>query len=201
MKFLESYHGVLFQVNYSLIAEVKSVKYQKESKKEKIFINVPGMGIRDDMQTKIASYHFAMTPETIQSNMIPSDRMPKFNIECHIDNVNCDINQSFNGYVVVHECSTPIKSIELQFIRNELLTGSGMKEESEIQNLQVGDGDVNRDVEIPLFMLFPRNFCCANQECRDFTVSFDIAVHIVLVNAVVISYIVPLNLWRSSDSF
>lgn len=189
------------QIHYHLIAEVKSLKYFKESKKEQIYINVPGMGVRKDMSTKIASYHFNMTPETVQTNMIPKDRMPKFNIECHIDNINCDINQSFNGFCVVHDCSIPIKSIELQFIRNEYLTGSGMKEESEIQNLQVGDGDVNRDLEIPLFMLFPRNFCCANQECKDFKVSFDIAVHIVLTNAIVISYYVPLNLWRSSYAF
>jgi hypothetical protein len=31
---------------------------------------------------------------------------------------------------------------------------------TEIQNLQVGDGDVPRGLSIPLYMIFPRLFAC-----------------------------------------
>ena len=31
---------------------------------------------------------------------------------------------------------------------------------TEIQNIQIGDGDVARNIEIPIRMLFPRTFTC-----------------------------------------
>ena len=31
---------------------------------------------------------------------------------------------------------------------------------TEIQNIQIGDGDVARNIEIPVIMLFPRTFTC-----------------------------------------
>lgn len=34
------------------------------------------------------------------------------------------------------------------------------REPTEIQNLQVGDGDVPRGLAIPLYMVFPRIFTC-----------------------------------------
>jgi len=34
------------------------------------------------------------------------------------------------------------------------------REATEIQNLQVGDGDVVRGLAIPLYMIFPRIFTC-----------------------------------------
>ncbi len=43
-----------------------------------------------------------------------------------------------------------------------LPNGEVLNEVSEIQNLQLGDGDVLKDIEIPLFMIFPRFFSCAS---------------------------------------
>ena len=163
-----------------------------------IFINVPGMGIRPDFKTKRVFYQCEINQDNIDTYNMPKERGPKFRIELFINNLNCDINQPFNGTVKIIGCSIPIKSIELQFLRKELKKQGGEKEESEVQNLQIGDGDVNRDIDIPLFMLFPRNYCCSNQEDEDFKVSFEIKLHVVLINAIVISYGMPLNLWRSS---
>ena len=71
-----------------------------------------------------------------------------------------------------------------------------MAEVSEIQNLQIGDGDVIRNLEIPVFMTFPRAFCCANLETKDAIISFEMNLIIVLVNGVVIMENYPVNLWR-----
>ena len=175
------------------------------SKKDKIIINVPGIGIKDIFGRKRVPYHFIMNPSRAEiiskeSKRLTPAELPKFNIEVHIDNINCDMNQAFDGYCIVHECSLPIKSIELQFMRKELIFMKGidgLKEASEIQNLQIGDGDVIKEVEIPLFMLFPRVFSCASMDTPECSVGFEMNVVIVLVNGVIIAQNFPINLWRS----
>ena len=62
--------------------------------------------------------------------------------------------------------------------------------------MQIGDGDVIRDLEIPIFMIFPRHFCCANLDTKDAIISFSMNLIIVLVNGVVIMENYPINLWR-----
>ena len=72
----------------------------------------------------------------------------------------------------------------------------GNGEVSEIQNLQIGDGDVIRNLDIPVFMIFPRGFCCANLDTKEVSLSFEMNLTVVLVNGVVISENFPVNLWR-----
>jgi hypothetical protein len=102
--------------------------------------------------------------------------------------------------VIVKESEIAIKSLELQFVRNEtvvLATGESLSEISEIQNLQIGDGDVNREVEIPLFMIFPRFFACSTLQTKFTKINFEMNLIVVLVNGVVITENFPINTWRS----
>ena len=196
----ESYHGVCVSILYEISAEAVCMGKSFPSNKHKISVLVPGQGINPKFGRKRVTYQFALNPKTIE-NMKLTDQnlMPKFNIDCFLENINCCIDKPFNGFCNIKECTTPIKSIELQFSRNEKILNSefsGISEVSEIQNLQIGDGDVIRNLEIPVFMTFPRGFCCANLETKDVSISFEMNLMIVLVNGVVISQNFPVNLWR-----
>ena len=88
----------------------------------------------------------------------------------------------------------------MQFIRNETIilpNGENLSEISEIQNLQIGDGDVNKNVEIPLFMIFPRFFTCAALENKITKLSFEMNIIVVLNNGFVITENFLINTWRS----
>jgi hypothetical protein len=161
---------------------------------------VPGQGINPEFGRKRVSYQFTLTPDKIAAVKIDKNAMPNFLIECYLENINCCIDKPFNGFCTIKECSTEIKSIELQFLRNEKILNPEFQtnaETSEIQNLQIGDGDVIRNLEIPVFMIFPRNFCCANLKTKDVELSFEMNLIIVLVNGVIIMENYPVNLWRS----
>ena len=41
---------------------------------------------------------------------------------------------------------------------------------SEIQNIQIADGDVCRNMPIPIYMVFPRLFTCATVEAPNFKI-------------------------------
>jgi len=43
---------------------------------------------------------------------------------------------------------------------------------TEIQNIQLGDGNVIRDLTIPIYMVFPRLFTCATTIAKTFKVCF-----------------------------
>ena len=197
----ESYNGVTVSVLYEISAEAVYMGKSFNSNNYKIYVLVPGQGINPNFGTKRVNYKFNLNPKNIGINKISDQNlMPKFNIESFMENINCCIDKPFNGFCNIKECSTPIKSIELQFLRNEKVSKiddfPGSSECSEIQDLQIGDGDVIRNVEIPTFMNFPRCFCCANLETKDVSISFEMNLIIVLVNGVIIAHNYPINLWR-----
>ena len=196
----ESYKGAKVSVQYDIYAEAKAGDKQFNSNKKGIIVMVPGQGINPQFGRKRVKYQFTLDPSKIDNVKIDRNVMPKFLIECYLENINCCIDKPFNGFCTIKECSTDIKSIELQFLRNEKILYpefQGIGETSEIQNLQIGDGDVVRNLEIPVFMIFPRNFCCANLETKDVNISFEMNLIIVLVNGVIIMENYPVNLWRS----
>jgi len=196
----ESYHGVSVSVGYEISAKAVSMGKEYESKKPKILVLVPGQGINSKFGRKRVNYQFNLNPKKIESiKLTEQNLMPNFEIDCFLENINCCVDKPFNGFCNIKECSTQIKSIELQFLRNEKILSKefeGISEVSEIQNLQIGDGDVIRNLEIPVFMTFPRGFCCATLENKDVCISFEMNLIIVLVNGVVIMENYPVNLWR-----
>jgi hypothetical protein len=195
-KFYETYHGVSVSISYDIYAEVSTIQ-KYTSKKTRININVPGSGLNKNFNKNYVPYDFSMTPESIEKKEIPQNEMPKFHIDVHINTINCNIDSPFNGYIIIRNCSLPIKSLELQFMRWEKVVASGNIESSEIQNLQIGDGDVNKDIEIPLFMLFPRVFCCPTLINKDAEIKFEMNVIVVLTNGMIILENFPVNLYRN----
>jgi hypothetical protein len=180
--------------------EILSSKGTFNSDNKKICVFIPGQGVKDDLKRKISPYDFEVTNQTLERVKINQSKVPKFKVSCHVENTNCDLNSPFNGHVIVHESEIQIKSVELQFVRNETIYLPGnesLTEISEIQNLQIGDGDVNREVEIPLFMIFPKLFACSTVETKITKLSFEVNLIIVLVNGLVITENFPINTWRS----
>ena len=198
-KFYESYRGVVLSIYYEINANVKLITNEEfSSEKIRIEIIVPGMGIRENFGCKLVPYYFTLTPKNIEENKLENEKLPDFNIECFINNINCNFNKPFDGYIIIHNCNVEIKSVELQFLRHEEaeVNGNKINETTEIQNLQIGDGDVNKNVEIPLFMIFPKTFSCASLNTPKFKVNFEINVMVVLVNGIIITDNFPINIWR-----
>ena len=198
-KFYESYRGVVLSIYYEINANVKLITNEEfSSEKIRIEIIVPGMGIRENFGCKLVPYYFTLTPKNIEENKLENEKLPDFNIECFINNINCNFNKPFDGYIIIHNCNVEIKSVELQFLRHEEaeVNGNKINETTEIQNLQIGDGDVNKNVEIPLFMIFPNTFSCASLNTPKFKVNFEINVMVVLVNGIIITDNFPINIWR-----
>ncbi|KPP74268.1 Down syndrome critical region protein 3-like [Scleropages formosus] len=140
---------------------------------------------------------FSITPETLQ-NIRERVSLPKFLIRGHLDATSCVITQPLTGELVVENSEVPIKSIELQLVRVETCgcAEGYARDATEIQNIQIAEGDVCHGLPIPIYMIFPRLFTCPTLETTNFKIEFEVNVVIVLQDDHLITENFPLKLCR-----
>jgi hypothetical protein len=139
---------------------------------------------------------FTITPDSIDSKK--TNEVPDILIKGNIETTTCNINTPLNGTVVIEKCDVPIKSVEIQLIRVETCgcTEGFAKEASEIQNIQIAEGDIPRKWSIQIFMIFPRLFTCPSINAATFKVDFEITIVVFLQDGRNISQKIPVKLVR-----
>ncbi|KAM8897686.1 vacuolar protein sorting-associated protein 26C isoform 1-T1 [Spinachia spinachia] len=141
--------------------------------------------------------NFTITPATLQ-NTRERSLLPKFLVRGHLDATSCVISRPLSGELVVESSEVPIKSIELQLVRVETCgcAEGYARDATEIQNIQIAEGDVCHGLPIPIYMVFPRLFTCPTLETTNFKVEFEVNVVIVLQDDHLITENFPLKLCR-----
>lgn len=99
---------------------------------------------------------------------------------------------------MIKEADQLIKSIDIQLIRVESIeTKRGrVKEPTEIQSLQVADGDVRKGCPIPLFMTFPRQFSCPTILYKRYRIEFEVNVSVLFVDGFLVNKNIPIRVIR-----
>ena len=176
----ETYHGVYVSVRYWISAELARSGFMAPRPLEaelEFVAEVP------EAQRRAAEpIEFSISPESMKN--VKRDKvgqLSRFLVTGRINRTNCSLDAPFTGEVTVVESEKPVKSIDLQLVRVESLgAGEGkLTEATEIQNLQVGAGDVCRNMPIPLFMVFPRVFTAPSVETDAYKVAFEINVNVM----------------------
>ena len=70
------------------------------------------------------------------------------------------------------------------------------RDATEIQNIQIGEGDVCRNVSIPIYMIFPRLFTCPTLNTSNFKIEFEINIIIVFQDDHLVTENFPIKLLR-----
>ncbi|XP_076068185.1 vacuolar protein sorting-associated protein 26C isoform X2 [Oratosquilla oratoria] len=191
----ETYHGLYITVQYTLRCDIKRSLLAKDLVKAMEFIVEYRPGIGEKAITQRVD--FEIQPETLK-NVKDHTRIPKFYIRGHLDSSQWKISNPLTGELTVCECEKGISSIELQLVRVET-SGSAegfSREVSEIQNIQIGDGDVCRGVSIPVFMVLPRLFTCPTTFTANFKIEFELNIVIIFNNNHLIMETFPIKLTR-----
>eukprot|EP01061_Rhynchopus_euleeides_P003602 TRINITY_DN12878_c1_g1_i1.p1 TRINITY_DN12878_c1_g1~~TRINITY_DN12878_c1_g1_i1.p1 ORF type:complete len:351 (+),score=142.09 TRINITY_DN12878_c1_g1_i1:92-1054(+) len=209
---LETYHGVFVNVNYSITAELQRGMFAK-TLTETLTFNVrnPGQCFSEDFVKPGTSsaVDFSISPKTLRNVKKASmSHIPQFQVTGRLDASKCDISRPLTGHVRLGTCSQRIKSIELQLVRVEYCAASETssqntaqvaKEATEIQNIQVADGNIPQNLDIPLFMIFPRWFTCPTLKANNFKVEFEVNLVILLEDNHQITENFPIKLYRRPD--
>ncbi|XP_045113903.1 vacuolar protein sorting-associated protein 26C-like [Portunus trituberculatus] len=192
----ETYHGIYITVHYCLHCDLKRSLLAKDVNKSQEFIVEYKTGTEGKNQME--AVNFEIRPETLQ-NVRDRARIPRFLVRGHLDSVNCPLSKPLTGELTVCECERGISSIELQLVRVETCGSSEghTKEASEIQNIQIGEGDVCRGIAIPVYMLFPRLFTCTTTLAPNFKIEFELNIVIIFDNDHLVVETFPIKLSRT----
>jgi len=104
----------------------------------------------------------------------------------------------FQGELTITKCAVDIKSIELQLVRVEscsYMEGEA-REATEIQNIQIADGNVVRGLAIPVHMVFPRLFTCSTTQAKQFKVEFEVNLIVLFADNHMVTENFPIKLYR-----
>lgn len=207
----ESYHGVHLSVIYKITAVCDRGVMKKALVKElEMIIEIPSPQLgandaaTDSLITEPKPATFTLTPESldnVSSKVISS--LPKFQITGTLFATNCNIETPLNGEIVIDSAEAPIKVVELQLIRVETITldGKTTTNSTEVETLQIGQGDVCRGFGIPLYMQWPRLYCCPSAEkVGQFKVSFEVNLAIIYADDYIITENFPVTLYRGAST-
>jgi len=190
----ETYHGVYVNVTYILKAELirKFIGKNLIRTLEFIVELPPGPKIENKSET------FTISPDSLEVSTKRLKGLPEFEITGTIEGTKCCITEPFEGFLVLKNCAEPIKCIELQLVRVETCgcADGFAKEATEIQNIQIGDGDLVHGLEIPIYMIFPRLFTCPTVIARTFKVDFEVNIVLMFPDGRLVTKKFPLILVR-----
>ncbi|XP_077563943.1 vacuolar protein sorting-associated protein 26C isoform X2 [Haemaphysalis longicornis] len=163
----ETYHGVFINIQYLLRCEMKRPLLSKDVQKTLEFIVELQEGAEKALLVPV---NINITPESLQ-------------------NVR-DLR--------VESCDSPIRSIELQLVRVETCgcAEGYARDATEIQNIQIGEGDVCRGIDIPIYMVFPRLFTCPTLITNNFKIEFEVNIVVVFEDDHLMTENYPIKLTR-----
>ncbi|CAL1543446.1 unnamed protein product [Lymnaea stagnalis] len=190
----ETYHGVFVNIQYLVRVEMKRSVFNKDLQKQTEFI-IEYRSQEEKAKTKLVN--FSITPDTL-TNVKEKQNVPKFKVKGHIDSSCLQIVTPLTGELIVEVCEAPIKSIEIQLVRVETCgcAEGYAKDATEIQNIQIADGDVTRNLAIPIYMVFPRLFTCPSLSTNNFKIDFEINIVVVFADDHLVTENFPLKLTR-----
>ncbi len=191
----ETYHGVYISVIYNIHVECERGILKKTLSKDMEFIVEVPTGKSSDPSPA----SFDITPESLENvNSSVVSTIPRFQITGRLHKSNFPINQPFTGEVVIQSADVPIRSLELQLVRVEtvILDGKTLREATEIQNIQIGEGNICRGIVVPMYMVFPRLFACPSNISPTFKIEFEVNLIVVFGEGYMITENFPISLSR-----
>ncbi|KAB0792440.1 hypothetical protein PPYR_14399 [Photinus pyralis] len=187
----ETYHGVFINISYSLKCDVKRSFLSKGLQKTQQFF----VQYAPKPTQPLHPVSFTMSPTSVTSK---SGGVPDFYIRGHLDSTSCSVLRPFTGHIILERCEMAVRSIELQLVRVETCgcAEGYAKDGTEIQNIQIGDGDVPHKIAIPIYMIFPRLFTCPTLTTPNFKIEFEVNLVIIFENDYLVTENFPITLTR-----
>ena len=197
---MESYHGVFVSVVYIIQASCDRGLMKKSLIKEMEFIVEIPTGSKGAASDQKAKLHFNICKETLE-NVTSFDlkQIPPFKITGNLHKSNWSIALPFTGEVHVEQSDAAIKSIELQLVRVETVIpdqGPPSREATEVQTIQIGEGNISRNLVVPMYMVFPRLFSCPTISTPTFALEWEVNLIVLFDNGYMVTENFPVTLYR-----
>ncbi|KAE8688932.1 vacuolar protein sorting-associated protein 26 [Hibiscus syriacus] len=175
-RFYETFHGTDISIQYLATVDImrgylhKSLSATVEFIVESDKANLLNQPISPDGI-------FYVTQDTQRHPILPELKSGGFRITGRIS-TQCPMLEPLGGELTVEASALPISSIDIHLLRVEsvLLGEKIITETSLIQTTQIADGDVCRNMTLPIYVVLPRLSTCPTVLAGPFSIEFKVAI-------------------------
>ncbi|CAD8095605.1 unnamed protein product [Paramecium primaurelia] len=202
-RILETYVGVYVAIAYEIQVELilnNGIAVRNSTPFYVQCLGIDKIGQQINFkELQLKQEQFIITPDRLLGNQsVQNKQNAKFKIHGIIDSAICQFQEGFNGSVNVEECESEIRTIDLQMIRVEKLENRFGKvlEATEIQLIQIVDGNITKGIQVPFNMIFPKFFSCSNFQFKEFSVDFEVNLVVIMYDGFKITLNFPIHIIR-----
>ncbi|ERM98810.1 Down syndrome critical region protein 3 homolog isoform X2 [Amborella trichopoda] len=175
--FFETFHGANITIQYLLIADISrgylhkslcaTMEFIIESEKAKLL----------DVPVSSEMIIFYITQDTQRHHLLPELLSGGFRVTGKISS-QCSLLDPISGDLTVEVSPVPIHSLDIQLLRVEsILVGEKfVTDTSVIQTTQIADGDIDRCMTLPIYIIIPRLLACPTVLAGPFSVEFQVSI-------------------------
>ncbi|XP_042495360.1 vacuolar protein sorting-associated protein 26C-like isoform X2 [Macadamia integrifolia] len=159
--FYETFHGANISIQYLITVDINRGYLHKSLSATMEFIIESEKGNLLEAPVSPEMVIFYITQDTQKHPLLPELRSGGFRISGKIS-TQCSLLCPINGELTVEASAVPIRSIDIHLLRVEsVLAGEKILiETSVIQTTQIADGDVCRNMTLPIYVILPRLLTC-----------------------------------------
>ncbi|XP_028181830.1 Down syndrome critical region protein 3 homolog isoform X2 [Glycine soja] len=170
-RFYETFHGANISIQYLATVDISRGYLHKSlsATMELIVESDKADLLQRPLSPEMAIFY--ITQDTQRHPLLPELKSGKICTQC-------SLSGPISGELTVETSAVPIHSIDLQLFRVEsiLLGEKIVTETSLVQTTQIADGDVCRNMTLPIYVIVPRLLTCPTTLAGPFSVEFKVAI-------------------------
>ncbi|KAK2664544.1 hypothetical protein Ddye_003118 [Dipteronia dyeriana] len=178
-RYYETFHGANVSTQYLVTVDImrgylhKSLSATVEFILESDKADLPERPIAPEMVI------FYITQDTQRHPLLPELKTGGFRVTGRMS-THCSLLDPISGELTIESSAVPISSIDMHLLRVEsvLLGEKIVTETSLIQTTQIADGDVCRNMTLPIHVILPRLMTCPTVFAGPFSVEFKVTITI-----------------------
>ncbi|KAL4324328.1 hypothetical protein GQ457_11G028830 [Hibiscus cannabinus] len=176
-RFYETFHGTDISIQYLATVDIMRGYLHKSLSATVEFIVESDKADLLNQPVSPEMVIFYITQDTQRHPILPELKSGGFRITGRIS-TQCPMLEPLGGELTVEASALPICSIDIHLLRVEsvLLGEKIITETSLIQTTQIADGDVCRNMTLPIYVILPRLLTCPTVLAGPFSIEFKVAI-------------------------
>ncbi|KAG5229770.1 vacuolar protein sorting-associated protein [Salix suchowensis] len=176
-RFYETFHGTDVSIQYLFTVDIaRGYLYKSLSATTEVIVESDKADVLErPVSPEMAIFY--ITPDTQRHPLLPEIKSGGFRVSGRISTL-CSLLDPISGELTVETSAVPISSIDIHLLRVEsVLVGEKIvAETSLIQTTQIADGDVCRNLTLPIYVILPRLLTCPSVFAGPFSIEFKVSI-------------------------
>ncbi|GAV88018.1 Vps26 domain-containing protein [Cephalotus follicularis] len=175
-RFYETFHGANISIQYLVTADImRGYLHKSISATVEFIIESDKADLERPFSPEMVMFY--ITQDTQKHPLLPELKSGGFRVAGKISTL-CSLLDPISGELTVETSAFPICSIDIHLLRVEsiLLGEKIVTETSLIQSTQIADGDICRNLTLPIYVILPRLLTCPTVLAGPFSIEFKVCL-------------------------